>query len=230
MTCNKQELIEVMYEVDKELGQAFYFYYAKDYQNLNSTAGNLLLSLDQLESNIQNKARFEAKFRLDDAKECLIWVKSDLHNKKYKNAFYDLDRFRYKLISFRSENDIDYAMDYLWDIEALIEIVTSTIALKNDCPVNWFEYVDVSLCLQNDFDQFKNLLRKQQDVSKIQILNPFYKISLNNMQFSIDQFEDAVTDTNYPVLKNSIKQMNRDYLNLLYTISFEYKEDYVALN
>lgn len=228
MTCNKKDVLTEMYSLDRELGQALFYYHTQDYQKLDTQVGSMLINMDQLELKIEDANLEQSQFSISEAKECLVWVKSDLYYNKYKNAFYDLDRFRYKLIAFRSENDLEYAMDYLWDIEALIEIVNSSIELKNDCPVNWYEYVDVSLCLKTDYIQFQTLINEQKDLSGIQMQNPYYKTSINNFQYSINDFEDAVIDTNWKQLQNSAKQLNRDYLNLLYNISFEETENFVA--
>ena len=225
-----QDLMTEMYDLDKELGQAFFYYYTEDYQKLNTQVNSLLINVDRLESAIEDAKGNQSHFDISDTRDCLIWVKSDLHSNNYKNAFYDLDRFRYKLIGFRSENDIEYALDYLWDIEALIEIAHSSIIAKTDCQVDWYELTDLSLCLKTDFHQFQTLIEKQEDMSGIRLQDSYFKISTYNFQYSINEFEDAVVDTNWKALKNAIKQLNRDYLNLLYDISFGDTENYAGVN
>jgi len=225
-----QDLMTEMYDLDKELGIAFFYYYTEDYDRLDTQVSSLLLNVDRLESTIEDTKMDQIHFDLNVTRDCLVLVKSDLHSNNYKNAFYDLDRFRYKLIGFRSENNIEYAIDYLWDIEALIEIAHSSIIAKTDCTIDWYELTDLSLCLKTDFYQFQTLLEKHQDVSGIHMQDSYFKIYTNNFQYSINEFEDAVLDTNWKSLKAATKQLNRDYLNLLHNISFGDTENYAGVN
>jgi len=207
-----------MLGLDKKFFPVIHSLYKKDLSGAQTATLRLQKEFQKFNNKYESyyKDR-EWKANFFAASESLEKAIESLETKNEKSAFYQIDRFRYEWIDLRSRYDIDYAYDYLWEVEAMIEILNVSIQYNPECPIDWFEYLDLSNEMLDSFKSFENL-NEYNAYNYSTYKRNRIELAIKNLGNRIRILNSACLQTDWSLVVHCSKNILDDYLILINAI------------
>ncbi len=218
-TCaNPTVLVKDMAAFDRAYIPVFYY----TYNNQQEEAKKAMLYLNQQWGHFSkkySKAYASSEDWMESIRRMAVWIdgaKCALEDGDTQQAFFQLDHARYELMDIRWRGNIDYYLDYVWDLEATISIAKE---VANDPMLelmDWNDFIMISKDVQTAYEEMAeqkmNMGRYNMSNSKQLVLIEKQK----ELKTSIDAFLDAVNCADGCVFAEKSIEMESAYLNYLH--------------
>ncbi len=231
--CNKDDVVKDMVEFDRAFIPAYYY---SSLGNLESAEKSMFL----LDAKYQ---KFNAKYgnkkpQSDDWNESIrlvgAWLeetKCALKDGNAQRAQIQLDHARYELMDLRwRENVNDYYLDYVWDLEASIDVVVQT---SSDPMIELLSWNEFEPMCNEVLISWMNLKQRPIDHALFECsegMDREVNFQKEKLNYAINNFEYAMGSADRCDITEAALALEPAYLNFMAMFGdFESVQSYYAL-